>query len=98
MKRLSVLTAALALTGCASLTPDYTGLEYEHQSHPWVGPPFSPQSDEDYLDVLQGVAGYKIGSRGYLEIMTGRSLTNGGFYGPDWTGGIRAGALITGQR
>lgn len=93
----SIALAALLLSGCA-VTPEYSGIEWEHISHPMAGPPFGPEDEEDALDHVNGYAGWHVGQRGYVEITSGYRLVDEGFYGPDWTGGIRVGVKIHGQR
>ena len=96
MRNMLILSAAL-LSGCASITPHYSSTEWEHVSHPAVGPPFGPRSEEDSLDQLNLVMGWKY-KRCYAEITTGYRLTDGGFYGPNWTGGVRAGVMLYGSK
>lgn len=94
---LGLLVVSFA-TGCSTLKPDYSYAQWEHISHPAVGPPFGPRSEEDSLDHTEGCGGYHVGSRGFVEVCTGYRLRDGGFYGPDWTGGIKAGIKIHGDR
>lgn len=86
---LLVLTLiALSISGCSSYR-----VEYEHVSHPFAGQPFGPASEEDTLDQLQ-VCAKRSAGRAYTEACLGYRLTDGGFYGPPLTGGIRIGVEL----
>lgn len=78
MKRIVIL-AALALTGCG-IAPTSVSLEHMHVSHPLLGPPFGPSSDEDTLDVL-GLRTRWERDRYYFEAGLGQQMKDSGFYG-----------------
>lgn len=78
--RLSLLLAALLMTGCASL-PDAVRLEWQHVSHPLAGPPFGPTTAEDSLDQLNALAKWQQDGW-YYEAGFGWKVTDGGMYGP----------------
>ena len=83
---LAIWVGALVwLTGCTSVKA-----EYEHISHPFAGPPFGPQSEEDWIDHVQ-LCAVKRAGRAYSEACAGYLLTDGGFHGPRLTGGVRMG-------
>lgn len=77
-------------TGCTSIRT-----EYEHVSHPLAGWPFGPANEEDTLDVINAclVRSVQVSERvrSFGESCLGYRLTDGGFYGPELTGGFRAG-------
>lgn len=87
------LIAALALSACSTYKA-----EWQHISHPFAGPPFGPTSEEDSLDHIQvcGVRRYAFNqwTQAYAESCVGYVLADGGFYGPNLTGGVRVGIEI----
>jgi hypothetical protein len=79
-----VITASLG--GCALDPPgtDYTvKAGWDHVSHPDVGPPFGPRSEEDTLDTLSCKL-ERSSDRFYVEVGLGYRLAEGGFYGSDF--------------
>ena len=84
-----ILTAALLLSGCTTVSA-----EWQHISHPLLGPPFGPRNQEDTLDVLQVCLEKDYGRYWYSEGCLGQQLTDSGFYGDGFifTGrlGVRA--------
>lgn len=98
MKRLAVISCLL-LTGCGTVPfcdKQSVRSEYEHISHWTVGPPFGPQSEEDWIDQVS-LIGRCTRGRAYAEIGVGYILTNGGFYGPDETFIGRGGYYLFGE-
>jgi len=97
--KVSVGVVCLLLAGCGSVpfcnTPSLR-TEYEHISHLSVGPPFGPQSEEDWIDQVSLIGRCSKG-RAYAEIGVGYILTNGGFYGPEDTFTGRAGYYLLGE-
>jgi hypothetical protein len=89
---MAALVLAL-LNGCAALVPNSLLTECEHVSHPFAGPPFGPKSEEDSLNQC-GVLGEWTDGAAYLHLGVGYVLTDGGFYGPEVTGTVRAGYRI----
>lgn len=83
---------AVALTGCSSVR-----VEWEHVSHPFAGPPFGPQSEEDSLDTLNVITRKEAG-RVYIETGLGYKLGDGGFYGPGLTFTSRIGVELGDRR
>lgn len=73
-----LVTALLLSAGCTSLSA-----EYQHVSHPLIGPPFGPRGEEDSLDVLNGCA-EKAKGKFYAEMCLGYRLRDKGFYGDDF--------------
>lgn len=77
MKRLAILMTFLC-SGCT-----YVSVEWQHVSHPLLGPPLGPRNQEDSLDVLNGCAEKRKGHF-YVEMCLGYRLKDGGFYGDDF--------------
>lgn len=73
----SILTM-LSISGCTSLSA-----EWQHVSHPLLGPPFGPRNEEDSLDVLNG-CGERRKENFYVEMCLGYRLRDGGFFGDDF--------------
>lgn len=93
-----IAVAALLLGACA---PTSVLLESEHVSHPFVGPPFSPRTDEAGLTHASVLLRWRMGGadrvQGYVDAGLGANLQGscgGGFYGPTLTGTVRAGLEI----
>jgi len=87
-----VIIAAIALTGCVSM-PDRIDAGYMHVSHPLLGPPFGPENEEDWLDVLElRTAWHK--DRYFLEMGLGQQLTDSGFYGDGFIFTSRVGVTL----
>lgn len=84
----TLLACLVLLSGCSSLR-----VEYQHVSHPFAGPPFGPQTEEDWLDTANIVARRQRGPF-YTEAVLGYRLTDGGFYGPRLTGELRVGVEL----
>ena len=88
---LCLLAIGFILAGCA---PNTVRVEVDHQSHLLVGYPFTPQREEDNLTVLQGTLEWGGPTGPYLDAGLGYNLqgaNGGGFYGPSFTGTLRAG-------
>lgn len=86
------------LAGC-SVLPDRLDLEAEHISHPAVGWPVSPSSDEDGLSQVQVIARWQSGPL-YMQHGLGYNLQGrdgGGFYGPGLTYTGRIGVQLWGN-
>lgn len=95
MKTKTLIAAmAIYLSGCASTQPTSCDAVYEHVSHPFAGPPFSPQYEEDWLDNLGGVCRWESGGRVYTELGLGYVLSDGGFKGPNLTGSVHVGVHL----
>lgn len=88
-----ILAIAWILAQCAGCTS--MRVEYEHQSHPFAGWPFGPANEEDTLDLINAclVRSAQVSERvrSFGESCLGYRLVDGGFYGPELTGGFRAG-------
>lgn len=96
MKTAWFLACSLALTGCASLKPDYVGAAYVHQSHPMAGPgpaPFGGPSDETTLDGIAGIAGYERGAL-FGEAAVGYTLRERNMEGGPWFAEFRVGVKV----
>lgn len=78
-----MLTFALALSGCASLAPDSQSTGWTHVSHPLLGAPFGPSSEEDTLDTIDTRLEWSRG-RYRIEASLGYRVADGGFYGDDF--------------
>lgn len=87
-----IVIAALALTGCVSV-PDRIDANWAHTSHPLLGPPFGPTSEEDTLDVLEVRATWKRG-RYFTEMGLGQQLADSGFYGDGFIFTSRVGVTL----
>lgn len=97
--KVSAGIACLLLTGCSTVPfceKQSVRSEYEHVSHVTAGPPFGPQSEEDWLDQVS-IIGRCTRGRTYVEMGFGYVLTNGGFYGPDETFTGRVGHYLLGE-
>lgn len=80
MRKVALL-AVLALSGCAS-TPDTIDVGWSHSSHPRLGRPFGPSTEEDTLDTL-GLRARWERDKCFAEMGLGYRLRDGGFYGDD---------------
>jgi hypothetical protein len=99
MKVSAGIICLLALTGCSSVPiceKKSLRSEYEHVSHWTVGPPISPQSDEDWIDHIS-LIGRCRNDRAYVEIGAGYIINEGGFKGPDETFTGRVGYYLLGE-
>lgn len=85
MKSLTALALLLFLSGCSSLSA-----EWMHVSHPLLGPPFGPKTEEDSLNVLNACAEKHKGVM-YVESCLGYQMADGGFYGDDFIYTMRVG-------
>lgn len=87
MKRvIAALIVALSCSACAGIK-----VEHAHLSHPFAGPPFGSQLEEDYVDTINVVGRVEIG-RVYIEAGPGYKLNpGGGFFGPELTFSSRMG-------
>lgn len=97
--KVSAVIACLILTGCSTVPfceKQSVRSEYEHISHLTAGPPFGPQSEEDWIDQFS-IIGRCTNGRAYAEMGFGYILTNGGFHGPDETFTGRVGYYLLGE-
>lgn len=93
---LAVVLIVHAVSGCASLAPASTKLEFEHVSHPLAGWPVGARDQEDALTQANGLLVWRA-ERAYVEAGLGYNLRGrdgGGIYGPTLTGTVRAGMEI----
>lgn len=86
-----IIALSAILSGCAAI-PSSVDIEAEHISHPAVGWPVSPSSDEDGLSQVQVLARWQSGPL-YMQHGLGYNLQGrdgGGIYGPSlmYTGRI----------
>lgn len=91
--------ACLLLAGCGSVPfceKHSIRTEYEHISHLTAGPPFGPQSEEDWIDQLTVIGRCRNG-RAYAEMGFGYILSDGGFKGPDEIFTGRVGFYLLGE-
>lgn len=88
-KGIVVALAALSCSACAGIK-----VEHAHLSHPFAGPPFGSQIEEDYVDTINVVGRIEMG-RFYMEAGPGYKLNpGGGFYGPELTFSSRMGIEV----
>lgn len=88
--------ALLATTGCASLDvcqQAEIGAEHAHVSHPTVGRPFGPKTEEDSVNLV-GLTGRCESGRVWTEVGMGYKFLDGGFYGPDLVSTLRVGVRL----
>jgi len=69
-----IVGAFLALTGCATLTPDYVAPEIEHMSHATQHAPFTSSPTGYGANIASVVVGYNIGRHLNLELAEGENL------------------------
>lgn len=78
MRTLLICSMLIVLSACSTVSA-----EWQHISHPLLGPPFGPRNEEDTLDVLQ-VCGERTHGKFFIEMCLGHRLVDGGFYGDNF--------------
>lgn len=91
MRSLLIL-ATLAVSGCIT-NPDSVDAGWSHVSHPKLGRPFGPSTEEDTLDTLGLRARWDRG-KCFAEMGLAYRLRNGGFYGDDFIFESRMGVRL----
>jgi hypothetical protein len=92
MKTLIAIVATAVFSGCMSV-PDRVDLDWAHVSHPLLGAPFGPSSEEDTLDVAEISATWNRGPF-FMQAGLGKRLADGGFYGDDFIFNSRVGMKL----
>jgi hypothetical protein len=92
MRHLVILAAVASLTGCAT-SPSTMDAGWSHVSHPKLGRPFGPSSEEDTLDTLGLRARWDRG-KCFAEMGLGYQIRDGGFYGDDFIFQSRVGVRL----
>ena len=69
-----IVAGVLALTGCASLAPNYVAPEFEHISHATQHEPFTADPTRYGANLANFVVGYNLPHRLNLELAEGVSL------------------------
>jgi hypothetical protein len=93
MKISALIACLLILTGCTTVSVEYT-----HLSHPNAGWPVSPEWTEDTLDGVAVVGRREYGERLYVESALVYKLRDGGIRGPDLAYIGRIGVTIYDRR
>lgn len=93
MNRILVVAMALvALSGCSAV-PRSADCGWSHVSHPLLGPPFGPTTEEDSLDTAGCRARWENG-KAFMETGLSYRLKDGGFYGDDFIFESRVGIKL----
>jgi hypothetical protein len=88
--------AALPLTGCITTPPNEVFLSYDHLSHPLLGPPFGPATDEGTLDTV-GVTARWVRGKAFVETGLSYVVPGGDLYGDDFLFNGRVGYRLFGK-
>lgn len=88
------LLIAFALSGCTSLQPDASRIDWLHVSHPTVGPPFGDKTAEDSINAIEGMLLWRR-QGSFVDAGLAWQVGDGGFYGLDLIFSSRVGREFT---
>lgn len=80
---LLLCAGAVSTPGCSIIQPQQVDCGLSHASHPLLGAPFGPKTEEDSLNVLGCRMRTEMpgNERLFVETSLGRKMGDGGFYG-----------------